>query len=151
MIFTDVAAQQLVTDRIASLHETARRSHARRRATLLRRRFTQPASVASAVLPALAVSRARPPTPYTEQFSAWAGRLAAFVAEAGVGAVERPVGRVVQLARRHGAPPGAVAVLADRGAPSVARERALGIVLVALSAVGQPTGTQLEAGARTVA
>ena len=151
MIYTDLAAQQLVTDRIASLHDTAHRAHARRRTTSLRRRFAHASTLTSAVLPALAVGRSRPPVPYTDEFSAWAGRLAALVAEAGIGVAERPVARIVQLARRHGAPPGAVAVLADRGAPSVARERALGRVLVALTHVGTATESHDGARERTVA
>jgi hypothetical protein len=151
MIFTDVAAQQVVTDRIASLHQTARRVSARRRTTALRRTFAPTPAITSAVLPALAVSRSRPPDPGTDEFSAWAGRLAAFVAETGIGAVERPVARIVRLARRHGAPPGAVAVLADRSAPGVARERALGHVLVALADQRRRSDERDASSTRTVA
>lgn len=147
MSFTDIGFQQLVNDRIDSLRASAERVHARRRTTSMRRRFA-PRTVTSAVLPSLGVVRSRPPAAGSAEFSVWAGRLAAFVAEAGIGAAERPVGRVVPLARRHGASPGAVAVLADRSAPSVARERALGLVLVALSpAPRRPSA----AGERTVA
>jgi len=74
------------------------------------------------------------PSPGTAAFAAWAAAFGDLVADRGLDDLERQVGTLCRIARRHGASTTATAILADRQQPDVARHRALGLVLVALAA-----------------
>ena len=74
------------------------------------------------------------PESASDAFEAWASELGHLVADRGIETVERAVGAVCASARRRQLEPMCVDILADRGEPAVARERALGRVLTALNA-----------------
>ena len=80
------------------------------------------------------------PPPGTSAFAAWAATFGDHVANDGLHGVERDVGALCRIARRHGVSATATSILADRQQPDVARQRALGLVLVALAATGAADG-----------
>jgi len=80
------------------------------------------------------------PEPGSASFRTWASELAHDVAEHGIDSVEGAVADVCASARRRGLESTCVGILADRREPAVARERALGHVLVALAS-WSPTTT----------
>ena len=155
MSYTDLSLQQLVSDRVASLHTTAERTRNTRRVMgrrLLGRRIrtagATPTTVSAGALPSQRVTT-RPPSPFTDDFATWAAAVGAAVAESGIGAIERSVGALVKQARRHGVSAATVDVLADRSASPAPRERALGVVLVALA--GTAAATPVAAADREIA
>jgi hypothetical protein len=74
------------------------------------------------------------PEPGSPAFHAWASDLAHEVAEHGIDGVERAVADVCASARRRRLDATCVEIVADRREPPVARERALGHVLMSLAA-----------------
>ena len=89
---------------------------------------------------AAASASAAIPEPGSAAFRSWASELAHHVAEHGIGSIEGPVADVCASARRRGLESTCVGILADRQEPAVARERALGHVLMTLSS-WSPTAT----------
>lgn len=136
------AIDQLVADRIASLHADAaavragRRAHARRP---WRRRHARSAG-RQVVEPVFLGGR--PPNLGSADFARWSGLLADHVAEHGIATAERAVAAVVRIAHRRGATTPALEVLGGRDEPRPARERALGLVLGELSRSARLTGSR---------
>ncbi|WP_116995723.1 hypothetical protein [Desertimonas flava] len=130
------ALDQLVADRIASLHadataiRIARQARARR--PWRRQLRTGRGPVAEPVF-----LGGRPPTVGSPDFARWSGLLGAHVAEHGIATAERAVAAIVRIALRRGATTPALSVLGDREEPSVVRERALGMVLGELARVAR--------------
>jgi len=73
------------------------------------------------------------PEPGSAAFRTWASELAHLVAERGIAAAEGPVADVCASARRRGLESTCVGIVADRAEPGVARERALGHILMTLA------------------
>jgi len=72
-------------------------------------------------------------TPTTPTVTASTGDLAVDLAALGFGAVEHEIARFVRQARTDGAAPELVAVLEDRHAPAVVRERAFARIAASLN------------------
>ncbi|MET0460494.1 MAG: hypothetical protein ABW195_14680, partial [Ilumatobacteraceae bacterium] len=73
------------------------------------------------------------PEPGSAAFRSWASDLAHDVAEHGLAGVERAVTDVCASACRRGLEATCVEIVADRTQPPVARERALGHILMTLA------------------
>lgn len=128
------ALDQLVADRIASIHADAAAVRAGRQARARRpwRRRTTRTSSGPAAEPVFHPDisyRGRPPTVGTADFARWSDLLATHVAEHGIASAERAVAAIVRTAHRRGATTPALEVLGGRDEPVAARERALGLVL----------------------
>lgn len=85
--------------------------------------------------------------PTTQQLTA----LAHAVVTTGFDAQRDGLADVVDAARRLGIRPVLVDVVADAGAPRPVRERALGRLIVALSAVAESPAPQVTTGAASAA
>jgi len=84
------------------------------------------------------------PEPGSEAFRAWASDLAHDVAEHGLEHLERAAAAVCASARRRSVESTCVEIVGDRGQPPVARERALGHILMTLAAWSPTTATSTE-------
>ena len=73
------------------------------------------------------------PEPGGDAFRSWAAELAHLVAEHGIEHAERSVADVCASARRRGLDTTCVEIVADLREPAVARERALGHILMTLA------------------
>ena len=119
----------LITQQLVDQHRTAAIADAdRHRLVATGRRRTDAAAVAI-------------PEPGSAAFRSWAADLAHAVAEDGLNAVERAVTDVCASACRRGLEATCVAIVADRAQPSVARERALGHILLTLASWSPTTAS----------
>lgn len=128
------AIDQLVADRIASIHADAAAIRTGRQARARRPWRRHPRSVVRGPVTEPVfhfgfTHGGRPPTVGSADFTRWSDLLGAHVAEHGIASAERAVAAIVRLARLRGANTPALDVLGGRDEPVAARERALGLVL----------------------